>query len=868
MLEIMSPLITESDSVSFRLLDTILIHVIEPNKTNKIPAYNLAKELIVKTSDSLQQYFQTFLSSELLSERREKTYQSTANIYDLIYEIFTIAPSALSSTLPHLECKLRSTDENDRLKTISLLAKMFSDKDSTMIADHPQLWRQFKGRFSDISRAVRKKCVQSAMPLLLNHEELRPQIVEMLRSRYRDSDEQVRYEVVIAIVETAKSDWKIVAESELLDFIKERVMDMKFKIRKEAMTGFATIYKKYMCAVEIGEELDKPLVEAASMIKNKILHGYYMTKTEDKILIERLLITCLIPYQLPTEERMKVLYHLLSTIDENASKAFIELHKNQLKLRKIVSDWIRVHKKELTVEVKKELTFRTASIAKQLPEPTKAQEYLLKFSVHMRKDPQLINEMDIILRRDVSCKECTDTMSSVLKKLGNPSTVNFYFHTIKLLLSRVASVIVDNAAIEDMLGLIEQCIAAECRIGMKKRTSSNDVTSTESDDEQKHEDPANIIINNLAPLTAGESGVKLLTVLSTVFSTHFQSTQTLKKMVGLLSTKKHYVAANVLKAFTSLALNKPLIESHPSVLEELAPLCKVFALTGNPKESKQAIRCMFLNTQQNLQQQNNNVQDRSDWLKTIDIFQDVVDSFEKVLVPENANYRTSIVSLGHISYNLPERFNSKLRSIISRKIVKELLLSDTAEERDDVPNTDWCQVHELPEYTRCRVEGLKAMARWLIGLKKNVESAQKTFRMFDTFIHRCGDVLLQKRLSTAEKSWLRLSAGKAVLKICEQKGVGDQLSAEQFYNLSQIMYDESPEVREAFMKKLHKGLSKGIPDNCLPVDYLGLYALGGRETNKKLLTNLKTYIQDDVVLRRKYIKTFPTSKFQHHSYKK
>lgn len=37
-------------------------------------------------------------------------------------------------------------------------------------------------------------------------------------------------------------------------------------------------------------------------------------------------------------------------------------------------------------------------------------------------------------------------------------------------------------------------------------------------------------------------------------------------------------------------------------------------------------------------------------------------------------------------------------------------------------------------------------------------------------------------------SWLRLTAGCSMLKIAEQKGVGDQYTAEQFYTLSQLMY--------------------------------------------------------------------------------
>lgn len=64
-------------------------------------------------------------------------------------------------------------------------------------------------------------------------------------------------------------------------------------------------------------------------------------------------------------------------------------------------------------------------------------------------------------------------------------------------------------------------------------------------------------------------------------------------------------------------------------------------------------------------------------------------------------------------------------------------------------------------------------------------------------------------------------------KVCEQKGVGDEYTAEQFYNLSQLMVDEVKQVREIFATKLHKGLNKGLPNKCLPLDFMGYYALAG-----------------------------------------
>lgn len=70
--------------------------------------------------------------------------------------------------------------------------------------------------------------------------------------------------------------------------------------------------------------------KAFTWIKDKILHGYYRACVEDKSLVERLVNTSLVPYQLPPEERMKRLYHLYGTIDDYAKKAFMEIQKTQL----------------------------------------------------------------------------------------------------------------------------------------------------------------------------------------------------------------------------------------------------------------------------------------------------------------------------------------------------------------------------------------------------------------------------------------------------------------------------------------------------------------------------------------------------------
>ncbi|KAK7793042.1 hypothetical protein R5R35_004471 [Gryllus longicercus] len=809
MLDVLCPLITESDIVSNELLDIILMNVVEPNKSQRKNAYLLAKELVVKCSDTLEPYIQTFFNHVLILGKEERELGICGKVYDLIYELNHICPSVLLAVLPQLECKLKSSQENERLGAVALLARMFSERDSNLARHHTQLWKAFLGRFNDISVAIRIKCVQYSMHFLLNHPELRKDITETLKLRQHDSEENVRYEVVMAIVTTAKRDFEVVSDSEdLLEFVKERTLDKKYKIRKEAMSGLAMIYKKHLNDADVPQATKK----AVTWIKDKILHGYYMSGMEDRLLVERLLNTCLVPFQLPAEERMKKLYHLLGTIDDHATKAFIELQKHQLAVRRSVSEWLELHRRPHSVERDREISAKIMVLSRFLPEPVKAQEFLTKFSVDLLRDQQLLLGMENIVRPDISCKECADTTSLVLKKLGQPVMTNLYYNTVKMLLERISSVMVDHQAIKILVGYIEDCLKG-----------------------------GNLIEEvGLHPNTAGERGLKLLVMLSFVFPSHFLHEDVIRHLMSFLEYEDESVAPLVLSVLTFLGKYKPIGELFPDIVRELVPVCKKFAEVGTPKQAKQAIRCLYINMTQGPDA----------------VFTEILEKVKENLTPNSENYRTAIVALGHIAYNLPDKYPVHIKNIVSRKIVKELLVKENSVNSSGfADDCDWCREDELPEETRCKVEGMKTMARWLLGLKADVLSAQKTFRMLNAFIVNRGDLLQQGRHSKAEMAWLRLAAGCAMLKICEQKGVGDQFNAEQFYNLSTLMTDEVIQVREIFATKLHKGLGRGIPHKCLPLDFMGYYALAGLETDKRLKTIMRQYMVTDINKRREYVKS-------------
>ncbi|XP_044744637.1 sister chromatid cohesion protein PDS5 homolog B [Coccinella septempunctata] len=808
MLDVLCPLITESDIVSNDLLDIILMNIVEPSKTQRKNAYLLAKELIIKTSDTLEPYIQAFFNHVLILGKEDKNLKICEKVYDLIYELNHICPQILVSVLPQLECKLRSPLEEERLGAVALLARMFSEKDSEVAKRFGGLWRAFLGRFNDISLAIRIKCVQYSMHFLVNHPELRKDITDTLKLRQHDSEENVRYEVVMAIVTTAKKDFQVVSDSEdLLEFVKERTLDKKFKIRKEAMSGLALIYRKHLSDPDVPNATKK----AVTWIKDKILHGYYMSGMEDRLLVERLLNTCLVPYQLPAAERMKKLYHLLGTVDDHAIKAFMELQKNQLCVRKLVLEWLEIHRRQNSIDVSKEMSLKVQALSRCLPEPVKAHEFLTKFSAHMKRDNNLLELMEIVARPTVSCSQCSEATAAVLKKLGQPVMVNLYYNTVKMLLERISSVMIDHEAVKLLVGYVEDCLKG-----------GNTIEEI-----------------GLHPATAGDRGLKLLVMLSVVFPSHFHYSDVLEHLLELLKIDDDYIAPLVLSVFTFLGKYKCLYEVFPQIMDQLAPICKEYAITGTPKQAKGAIHCIY-----------KNMPSLHDTL-----FPSILETIKNNLNAESPHYRTAIVTLGHIAFNVPERYKVQIKNIVSRKIVKELLVKEVSIESDSHISESWCTEDELPEDTRCKIEGLKAMARWLLGLKQDIASAQKTFRMLNAFILHKGDLLQSGKISKAEMSWLRLAAGCAMLKVCEQKGVGDQYTAEQFYNLSVLMCDEVKQVREIFAGKLHKGLSKGLPSKCLPLDFMGYYALAGKETESRLRSTIRGYMTTDINKRRDYVKT-------------
>ena len=411
----------------------------------------------------------------------------------------------------------------------------------------------------------------------------------------------------------------------------------------------------------------------------------------------------------------------------------LQVQKNQfLLVRKAVSDLVALHRvtdPALAQEAEKELPQAIVQAAKHLPESVKATEYLRKFSKHMLKDRHLLELMENIVSSDTTCSDCMKNVvrvffgssevivahayefmflflqNQLLKKLGAPIMTNLYYRTVKQLLERVSCVMIDSEAIEHLVILVKEALEGGSileELGLNQKQ-------------------------------AGERGLKLLLLLAFVFPSHFLHENVIRTMIFYLSIKGDNVAPLTLSALSFIGKHKPLGDAFPELTAVLVPICKQFIAKGNDKQAKQAVKCLFMNT-----------------TVTQDVvFAEILETVRNNLDPEKGEgYKTAIVSLGHIAFHMPDKFPIHIKNLVSRKIVKELLMQDKGEARNS--QEEWLEFEELPMETQCKIEGLKMMARWLVGLKDDKEddknnsvtiSAQKTFRMLNAIIDNKGDLL-------------------------------------------------------------------------------------------------------------------------------
>lgn len=801
MLDIMAPLISEADFVSQELLETILVNMVDPVKSHRKMAYIMAKDLIKRTSLTIEPCIQTFFNNMLMLGKQADS-EIGNHLYDLIYELNQVSPSILLAVIPQLEFKLKSNEEVERKSVTKLLAKMFSEKDSDLAAQNRALWFCFLGRYNDICVAIRTVCIQQTQHFILNHPELVKDVLEQIKVRQHDPEETVRLDVVESLCKVAKSDLKAMTP-EMLQFVKERTLDKKFKIRREALWNLGNMYKQ---AIVDKDFPDPELASRLEFVKNKILHHYYQNSTDDRILVERMLNIHLVPFQRQVNEKMTILLNLYSTLDEHAVKAFSEILKSRNLARHLVQQIIEAHNKANEANPPPVLP-KLVQLARTLPESVKPHENLKKLNLMLKDDARLRMLFKTLVGPNCSCKKAEEIVKDILKKIGvTPGVANFLYQMTKSLVERIAPVMVDALAIDHLVLAVSEKVAS-------------------IDDDGKDLMEAGV-----------QKGVQLLLTLSYYFPYYFKSLEIFENFLSFVKNDDDVVSDLAIQIITNTGSR--LHMDHPEVYSSLVPILINLAKFGTPKQAKHALRCI-----------------NTICINKESAIASIFESIQNALNPDNANYLTAIVSLGHIAQLFPKLYPAEIKSIVSKVIVKDLLMKDRTQ--GAATEESWCPDHLVSDETKAKVQAMKLLVRWLLGLKSNTSnSGTSTLRLLYTVIIHDGDLMENGLTNKPELARLRLQAGCCMLKLAEEPCYAEIILKEQFQALALMLNDACFQVRVRFANRLQKGLISLK----LPLEYIAILCLGANDPIKERRQQLKQYLAQNINKRRDYIKQNPSAR--------
>uniref|UniRef100_A0A673N8F3 Sister chromatid cohesion protein PDS5 homolog B n=1 Tax=Sinocyclocheilus rhinocerous TaxID=307959 RepID=A0A673N8F3_9TELE len=775
MVDLMSSIVCEGDSVSQELLDTVLVNLVPAHKNLNKQAYDLAKALLKRTAQAIEPYITNFFNQVLMLGKTSVSDLSE-HVFDLILELYNIDSHLLLSVLPQLEFKLKSNDNDERLQVVKLLAKMFGAKDSELASQNKPLWQCYLGRFNDIHVPVRLECVKFASHCLMNHPDLAKDLTEYLKVRSHDPEEAIRHDVIVSIVTASKKDLSLVNDH-LLNFVKERTLDKRWRVRKEAMMGLAQIYKKYTLQAEAGKEAAKQI----SWIKDKLLHIYYQNSIDDRLLVERIFAQYLVPHNLETTERMKCLYYLYATLDGNAVKALNEMWKCQNMLRHNVKDLLDLIKQP-----------KSDSYNKASCYPGKTQDFVKKLAQVLEEDEKIRKQLETLVSPSCSCKQAeVCVVSTVSLHLDSACSYRHRIH---------------QSFISFFSALIKQV--------------NKSIEGTADDEDE-----------GVPTEQAIRAGLELLKVLSFTHPVSFHSAETFESLLGCLKMDDEKVAEAALQIFKNTG-NK-LEESFPHIKSVLLPVLQHKAKKGSPRQAKYAIHCihaMFSNRDTHFAQIFEPLH------KSVD-----TDNMEQLITP--------LTTLGHLAMLAPEQFAAPLKSLVANFIVKDLLMNDRIPGKKTTKL--WVPDDEVSPETLAKIQGLKLMVRWLLGVKNNQsKSGNSTLRMLTAILSSDGDLTEQGKIGKPDMSRLRLAAGCAILRLSQEPCYHEIITLEQYQLCALVINDECYQVRQAFAQKLHKGLCRLR----LPLEYLAVFTLCAKDPVKERRAHARQCLVKNINLRREYLK--------------
>ena len=287
-LDVFTTVLCEVEPVPDALVELLLVSLLPSSRKGAPATHALAQQVVRRSSDALTRPVAAWLNGCLsltptegvvspdgpgkprrsdTSNEDEDEYEdaivpvdasvlqqsdASSNAYALVYELHLVEPRLLLYTLPKVAERLVCDDAKTRDATVTLLGRLFAEGDYATA--YPAVYAEWLRRFTDKDAELRAKMVRVALKVAAANAKARADLLGKCALRLNDPSWDVRRDAVRgvadAVLEAAPDGLDDVRGGEdfegALAGLRDRAKDRRAEIRKEALTGLASLYRAHV----------------------------------------------------------------------------------------------------------------------------------------------------------------------------------------------------------------------------------------------------------------------------------------------------------------------------------------------------------------------------------------------------------------------------------------------------------------------------------------------------------------------------------------------------------------------------------------------------------------------------------------------
>eukprot|EP00466_Bigelowiella_natans_P006378 jgi/Bigna1/135089/aug1.28_g9797 len=438
MIEIMRGLLEEAEGLTQGLLDVILerLTAVPESDEDEDGPCQMALSLIERAEEQLDPPISHFLTETILrSNETSSAISEREELFNIFHHLAVNRREMVFRILNEYVAKFRDEDANKRKEAVDFFGRLLSSPGCVLSTQVHSIITAFAGRTNDLDAKIRTTTTKYFVKILprIDDNRLSIKLQQILKSKCKDPDEDVRKEAISAIVGTIQDNPGCV-NPKLLFAVGGRVMDKKTKVRREALIGLATIFKDHIAEKwKNGSGVDAT-ARNFMWIPNRLM---VVAATDDimtQYFIEGILDELIIHDSFTPSERMRCLVGVFANFSADSAKIFRKLIAKKKAAREKTISALKILEEKYSEE---ETEISLNVLARQLPEP--AQNYSAKkilrdlFTHKNSKIKQLLGKI-----LDTSTEYRVQRASKVeLLKTLNLRGVPYLF--VKRLLQRISS---------------------------------------------------------------------------------------------------------------------------------------------------------------------------------------------------------------------------------------------------------------------------------------------------------------------------------------------------------------------------------------------------------------------------------------------